>query len=141
PSRPKTASAPSGAATFIVPSTRLFAGSRLLSQMAGSSGSFGRASVAIAGATAAIDNRATGVGGGDVPSKARPLHATAAINTTNSHTPPRAIGNAPLEAGFACREARRTTSCTTRPRSAVELQYKVRSPAIVLVLSGRFSTP
>ena len=35
----KTASAPSGAATFIVPSTRLFDGSPRLTQIAGSSGS------------------------------------------------------------------------------------------------------
>src|SRR4029079_10731059 len=46
PSTPNTASPPTGAATLTVPSTRLFDGSVLLTHMAGSSGSFGRVSVA-----------------------------------------------------------------------------------------------
>src|SRR6185503_7394628 len=60
PSRPKTASAPSGAATFMAPNTRLAAGSPRLIQIAGSSGSCGKASVALTGVMVAAARRDSG---------------------------------------------------------------------------------
>ena len=61
PSRPNTASAPSGAATFIVPNTRLDDGSVRFTQIAGSSGSFGKTSVARSGLTFGTSNRGSGL--------------------------------------------------------------------------------
>jgi hypothetical protein len=52
---PKTASPPSGAATFTVPITRLCDGSRRFTQIAGSSGSCGTESVARSGFTIGIE--------------------------------------------------------------------------------------
>src|SRR5687768_1078582 len=54
PSSPKTATPPSGAATLIVPSTRLCSGAVGWTQMAGSSGSWASVAVARAGVTLAM---------------------------------------------------------------------------------------